>query len=949
MKDTRGPAMFFKYIKIISMLFLLTILLVPAIAQETEQKEPEPSKTTAEPVYVIAPDALQTWTLPEKPYGGSMAEDGVWKLNAGITVSDRTDGTQEFIAQGSFQLLSSGLAYSAEERIFKGIFILLIGERIFDGNGDYRYGRNVLSSGFLTETGLPVEGMTHGLPTDLFSGDIRHPINAMAIIPPEDLIINIDEGIVEGNFLINLNINPTEFPIGNYRFSILPGVHIQDTRYVTLNNGDPSKIELIGNNKGTYATIGMLPVGRPAPPRLPWVILPDVVPNGGLVARNDQDNFAVTMREGINARAILPPLDSDGAQIRYRLEPALPFLRDSATSPIALDLSKGEISVSIKTPDNHVIDLGSAPIEGWDEDYLSTGKDRFIFSFSSYGHHEIEIKGHVFDRNGVELFGGGIYDVYVAQPLEIRTVLKPGMPIRPKESLDLAMRIIPPVPAKISVTDLFNPRSIKNKIEKNEFSLLCDRWGIYTPPKSELKKRWTTIESIRYIRDGEYRIDMVAEYTNDRGILYMGCKTLAGVVNEKNALDLRGEEPETRRLDYEEYDVFTLPPERNELIAFPPDYKMIFDPDLKVVMSGNLRDQRVLQGEKTFDLSNSEAGISPRSTSKNMPAHFYPEFLDRRMYSYCAASCPDGRTMMVVKDGASMTDSLMAIEKLPGTDEGDFYQVYGSMVFRDEPLDITHYGNIYTGAFVRKDIARATSVPVSDGVASLYGTTTPFLHSFSFFPGAMVEKGKTFTPRFYTFPPVGGYVKITLTYPNGEMAFVTCEVDERGYSSDYENELPELWQDGIYQVLYQFYPMATDPKILPETPGVNDISYSFYALKNNRENKFAWTIPDGSKIDFSKPLNLTSILPESAYTQGTVSFCLSFNGNKIEESSVDFDGNGFDLTINIPMLIEQIKNFDPKDSHDVLEIGCFVKGVDPKGKIRFMASRITIRNGRLEY
>jgi hypothetical protein len=938
-----------KYIKFTFLLILFAVLLVPAGAQETEKKAPEPEKTMAAPAYVIPPDALQTWTLPEKPFGGSMAEDGVWKLYAGITVSDRTDGTQELVARGSFQLLSPGLAYSAEERIFKEIFILLIGERIFDGNGDYRYGRNVLSSGFLTETGLPVEGMIHGLPTDMFSGDIRHPINAIAAIPPEDLIINIDEGIVEGNFQTNLDIDPTKFPIGNYRFSIIPGVHIKDARYVTLNNGDPSKIELIGNSKGAYATIGMLPVGRPAPPRLPWVILPDAVPNGGLIARHDQDNFAVTLRDGINARAIIPPLDSDGAQIRYRLEPALPFLNDSSTSPIALDLSKGEVSVSIKTPDGHVIDLGSAPIQGWDDNYLSTGKDRFIFSFSSYGHHEIEIKGHIFDRNGIELFGGGIYDVYVAQPLEIRTVLKPGMPIRPKESLDLAMRIIPPVPAKISVTDLFNPRSIKNKIEKNEFKFMCDRWGVYTPPKSELKKRWTTTESIRYLRDGEYRLDIIAEYTNDRGILYMGCKTLAGIVNEKNALDIRGEEPETRRLDMEEFDVFTLPPGQNEMIAFRPDVRMIFDPDLKVVMTGNLRDQRILQGEKTFDLSSSEAGVSPRSTSANMPAHFYPDFLDRRMYSYCAASCPDGRTMMVVKDGTSMTDALGEIEKLPGTDEGDFYQVYGSMVFRDEPLDITHYGNIYTGAFVKKDIARATSLPVSGGVANLFNGTTPFLHSFSFFPGAVIEKGKSFTPRFYTFPPVSGYAKITLTYPNGEMAFVTCKVDERGFSSGYENELPELWQEGIYEVLYQFYPMATDPKSLPDTIGINDISYSFYVLKNNRENKFMWSTPDGSKVEFNKPLNLISVLPENAYTQGTVSYCLGFNGDNIEESTVDFEGNGFDLTINIPMLIEQIRNFDPKDPHDVLEIGCFVKGVDPKGKIRFMANRITIKNGRLEY
>ena len=927
-----------KYFKITLLTLCVVLLNLPVTAQDADVSEEE----------ISAPE-LESFVIDERRHGGGMAESGTWALNARLRIDDTIEGPQELIVQGSFEIHSPGLCYHTNERLIKGVFLLLIGERVFDKNGDYRYGQNILSSGYLTDTGLPIEGIDNELPSDVFGGKYRHPINRLILVPVEDLVLDRDEGVVRGDFLIDYKIKIDDVPHGYYKFSILPGIQLDDTHFTSLMNTDPAKENLNGNG-GAALNIGLAPVGKPAAPHLPWVILPEVTQNGGCVARDDKDNFAVTKRAGVSKVAIIPPISPDGSQIRYRLEPALPFLQKTSQSPLMLDLTKGEISVSIRTPENHVINLGSAPTSAWDGPYISTGKDKFNFSFSSYGHHEIEVTGYILDRNGVKIEGGGTYDVYVAHNLDIRTVIKPGMPVKPKESLDLALRVFPPKPAKITVQKTFNPYSIKNKIDDESFEITCNRWGVYTPQANYLRKRWTAVEDIRFSREGEYRIDLIAEYEDENGSLYMGTKTLAGVVHDENDVEIRGEEP-ARRSTYPQGDkVLTLPPRINELVAFPPDAALIFDPDLRVVLTDTIREQRVLMGERTFDLPDGEIGVLPRSTAENTLAHHYPEKVDRRMYSYVSACAPDGNTMFVVKDGGPMTDELDTIRKKMNMQDGDFLQVYGSLVFRDYPLEKVYYSSIATGAFPQEGISNPTPVPYSDGQVSTFDSSTPFLHSFSYYPGAIIEKDKDFIPRFHVFPPTPGLAKVTLVFPNGEQGFLTYEVDERGFTSNLLGKPVKLWQEGAYQSRYSFYPNETNPEMITESDtGSGNTQFRFYVIKDTKSNNFAWDIPSNSEIELDQSLVLKSLLPKDAFTEGTAFYTLSFNDTVISENSVEFTGNGFELSINIPKIIEDALNLDMNDPYDTLEIGCFVKGVNQKGKNRFMASRLLLNQGRLQY
>lgn len=926
-----------KYLKIALLIFILMILKSPVSAQDADKADPSDEITPPKP-----------FKIEERRYGGAMAEDGTWELFADMNIDSTSDGSQRIVINGKFNMHSQGLSYHANKKIIKGIYILLVGERIFDVNGDYRYGQNVLSSSYLTDTGLPVEGILDELPTDTFGGKTRHPINHLMLVPTDDLVIEGNQ-FVKGDFQIEYNIDSEKVSAGHYRFTLLPGIQLDDTHFITLKNINPS-LENIDINDDSFANMGIAPIGKPAVPHLPWVLFPEDIKCGGVLARSEKDNFALTTRTEISTVAILPPVSPDGGQMTYRIEPALPFLQNLSKSPLSLDLSKSKMSVSIKTPDGHMIDLGEAPLKSWDGPYLSTGKDRFYFAFSSYGHHEIQMAGYIYDRNGIQIHGGGVYDIYIAKKLDIHPVLKCGMSVKPKESLGLALDVVPPVPAKISVRKILNPFSIQGKVESDRFDIRCNRWGVYTPPATYQKKRWTVKEDIRFSNEGEYRIDLIAEYRDKRGILYMGAKSLAGVVLKTNKIELRGEDPSFRSTYPQGDKVFTIPARNNELMAYPADGNMIFDPDLKLVMTDTLRDNRVLSAEKTFDLMDGEIGVLPRSTANEKPAHFYPENIDRRMYSYVAATAPDGRTMFVVKDGGPMTNELDKIRLFMNSSEGDFYQIFGSMVFRDYPLEKLYYSSISTGAFPKEGIVNPTSVSFSGGRASNYDRETPFMHSFSFYPGALIEKDKAFIPRLHVFPPTEGLLKVTLTFPNGEQAFFTCVIDDRGFLSKMIEPPIELWQEGKYDVWYSFYPNQSDPKTLENLgDGSGTVQFPFYVIKSSNSNYFEWNIKSGSEISRNKPLSLASLFPENAYSQGTAHYTLQFNGDLIAQDAIEFTGNGFEMMVNIPKIIEDIPNLDMRDPNDVIEINCFVKGVNQKGKNRFMASRITIKSARLEY
>jgi len=341
--------------------------------------------------------------------------------------------------------------------------------------------------------------------------------------------------------------------------------------------------------------------------------------------------------------------------------------------------------------------------------------------------------------------------------------------------------------------------------------------------------------------------------------------------------------------------------------------------------------------------------LFPRSTAEGLAAHWYPEKIDRRMYSYMMMSAPDGRTMFAVKDGGSLLGEIESPAGTIKTLDGDFFNLFGTMVLRDYPLDKMYYGTLICGAVSLKSVT-STSVTSSAEASNLLNRKVPFMHSYSFFPGAIVEKDRPFVPRCMVFPPSKGVVKITLTQPNGEKVFVNGLVDDRGLLNKFLEETPILWQDGVHVVHYSLFAGISNPsEITGDVTASDESEFPFYVVQNNRENNFAWSIPVGSSVDYSKPYAINAFMDNTNLPEAKAFYTLSFNGELIETGEAQLKDNTFEVSINLPRIIEKITNLDPKDPFDVIEMGCMVKGVNEKGKIRFLASRITIRNGRIEY
>ena len=932
--------MSFKYIFfLIVAAGLMLIVKQPTGAEQAQPAINQPSDTTG---------ASVVFEIPEKRFGGSMSEDGTWAANAGLKII-ATPQEQDLGVRGSFEIHSPGLAYHLKQKIIKGIFVLLVGERVFDGKGYYRYGHNVYASGYLTDTGFPVEGITNGLITNAFGGNTSHPINRIITLTSDDLKIKSTQGVTEGDFSFDFQI-PLETPSGWYRFSMLIGANLDDKEFKTLWNENPAAEDLL-SEEGTDFQLGMAPVGNPEQPHIPWTLLSEYVPGGGILPKHYNGEFAVTDRTRSMPRAILPLMKSEGGQIQYRLEPSIPSLVDKNKSPISLDISSAVIAIKIKTPKGNKIDLGQAKITGLDGSYLSTGDNKFTFAFSEYGKHEIEVTGFIKDRNGLIIGGGGIYDVYIANKLDIVTTLPTGFPFKEEENIDISLRVIPPVPAKIKIEKILNPWSQKGKIDDFDYNLTCNEWGIYTPSGEKIKKRWTIPEFLRFSRAGEYRVDIIAEYKDKNGALYMGAKTLAGVVTGGgNLLKLRGENSEQRRGYSETLNVITIPPNNDSIIAFSPESNLFFDPNLYVLLTDELKNQRILASDKVIEFSDGSSGCEPFSTASGFPAHWYPENIDRRMYVYSALGSSDGRTMFNVKDGGSMTDEMNPFTGFWGATEGDFFHLYSSLVLRDYPLNKLYYGTIASGAIASKPDSRVTLLNSSNLVIPATERAIPFMHSFNFFPGAIIENNKPFIPRCMIFPPTAGIIRIALTELSGEKRFINCIADERGILTRMIEEPILFWQEGVYTADFAFYPGVLKPEEITEANKSSHVaSFPFYVVQNNRSNRFEWSIPSGSQIGTDQSITMNAILDENTLVEGKAYYTLCFNSELIEKGEVPFQGNGFEVSINLPRLIEKIPNFDLKDSYDVLEMGCMVKGVNPKGKNRFLASRITIHNGKIEY
>ena len=329
-------------------------------------------------------------------------------------------------------------------------------------------------------------------------------------------------------------------------------------------------------NYGAYY-LPLVRVGDPAPPRLIWHLLTNTFSNGvrGTTAREDRGHFALSTRIAYQTDHLIVPRVEDHSRlpITYRLEPFLPMVSYSLVSEaipprIPLAFPSGQLHVVVQRPDGTVDDLGTAPFrqarQGMAEPryHYYLGSDRapqrfyeittlspqFEYQFPAYGHYVITMTGTMEDIWGNTYQGGGTYDVYVAEPLDLEGIF-PGTPFEVGDALSPVVTVQPGVPATVTLQFRLYPNSDPAQAVIRTLTGRANRFG-YFHPGSQTSSRGAEEQRGRgdllpcssapqlpcsLDAPGEYVLDITAQYWDENGVLWMGSARGAGVVETPNS------------------------------------------------------------------------------------------------------------------------------------------------------------------------------------------------------------------------------------------------------------------------------------------------------------------------------------------------------------------------------------------------------------------------------
>ncbi len=475
---------------------------------------------------MIAPGVLMRIPTEPAPEGVPFASAARLCCNGGRSASWTIEGSfdRDTLEAGYPFLIYGRLTLLADESAqppatYLNFFAYLMGDA--QGRQVGRAGKFV--SPYLTNTGLPIERSLNGPPlAPLPLGGAR-------------VTWEFDGRRWTADFSTFLTV-PPETRTGVYA---LTAGNLWDLRDVEPAGTRPFNV-VIRDQAAHSQDLASFTVGDPAPMRLATTLLADEVSegsHGGVLAREDQGLFDISGRALTRHNPIIPRLDGYGEPWSYRLEPYAPMLDvvDRAVSngpALPLDFSDSELSIAIHRPDGGTDVLGPAPLTRlgvksarapWGPVALGLGggelreipqlmgdDNTFAYQFPTDGDYVVTIDGRIADTTGRTHLICGTYDVTVANILDIETAMLPTTPFEVGDSIAPTLSIMPGVPAQVTYT--VTHVAADGDTTARTFSGTANRFG-WWDGGGEV---WT------FQRDGEYRVDVDARYTDSNGNLWAG-------------------------------------------------------------------------------------------------------------------------------------------------------------------------------------------------------------------------------------------------------------------------------------------------------------------------------------------------------------------------------------------------------------------------------------------
>ena len=885
--------------------------------------------------------------------------------------------------QGTVRLHSDGITTGIRTqsiRVHSSLMLL----QINDGDGNPTPSHDSFMSSTMTPTGLPIQGGPEPV-----EWGVEPDINI------HDLEV-VEDGCIQGSLWAQFTV-PSDLPAGLYR----PVFWLEAENVPQASDWVSAVIvrNTFSERQAPLPPIQVAPYGvTAAANRLAWRLMMDdyVLGTRGASAIEDAGIYEVSSQivtQG--APFIVPRVDArTGDPIEYRLEPFLPRIsftdRRMPTPPlIPFKLPGGSLQVSVQKPDGTTLDLGfgtftqsfnrtpttrggndlnEGTVQVEDVYSLMVDEETFHVTFDQYGLHTITMTGWVEDIWGNRYEGGGTYEVWVAEPLDIDVGILPGTPLAIGDAWNPTVMVHPRVPAEVTLTITQVPESDASQAVSDTLTGTANAFGTWAPTESPI-----TADD-----HGEYRVDLFAAYTDPSGIVYAGGAVWGGVImtppNEamltahgRRGVDSINYIPNhwfvvNRDIDFEGVPVtHTLNPYYNGDILW--SYEDDEPAGASLVLGASVQDTVGLieaaiedrldrvhvnlyaPGDLEERFDNAEIPLFS-STSTGRTGKLYPDEVDQIAYAYTYSERPGVRVREVIsEEGESggywrlntLYDSQPGVGIL-GDRPNDYKFQYVGTVFRDLQSGIVEYGGQGSGwVFLPEDDSLGNRVMPPFAGTGNGGWTTEggpimtvdgedvhiFIQPTGVRPGAILEVGETIRFAGHIMPTLDSKVEITLTAPSGASFTVDGQANTIGYFYDPSEDLTaneaglwtadvRVWHDGLCSGGATVSPYPSGG-VLGSATG----QFTFYVVPSNMPT-IEITSPDPGYLHIGHESISPIRIRGSAEGATTVAYTITIPGVILAQGEASAGSNGsFTLGYDPQALHRRFPNIDlvGRDTH----------------------------------
>jgi hypothetical protein len=895
---------------------------------------------------------------------------GTWSVEATVSPSAWKPGDPLKVA---------AILYLTEDHIAKlekaagspieQVVMLITAERTFDAGGILRLSSDEKMSTLISPTGLGIEGGVQGAVTDRFNAyAFQTPVDQLAKVALPARQAGQSQRAIQ---LTGTQTLPAKLPPGIYRVRLDFGIYSKG-RYLSLNcetiayrpfpKGPANESHVFSQPiraSGNHVS-GKFVDGAAIQPRIPWVLLYPYSSNGyqGVVADEDQGNFALSLRNIIPDDVILPMVDSSNRKVSYSLEPQFPTDTIEPRCDIPWDFNKGEISVAITNPDGGVTKLGTFPWLGASGQWPTTKRVEVTRWYPPlYGQYTVKATGWLADVWGNRYEGGGTYHFWIANRMTMATATFQGLAYAVGGKYGRDMAFAPAFPADVQVVATMLPDSDPAKARVLKYSGKANGAGVFTAAQG--------MQQLSLDVPGEYLAHVLAKYTDRNGVLWVSSMRHAGIVFPTDSpIEAHGKKVQIGTAYFDRAETktegWTEPDGTAHLqhIPFPRNQR-----DVLLIASegtGANKIEPMLMWDWTTNpmpYDGAYQGIGNTNvqlkTSNGYSPHMFPEYITEWNYFYGAAPRPGFMSRFLVGENGirapywpvSPNSFGGQINASPNGDmPGDIYRLLGGVVMHKVGQKPVYAGYI-ANAFILPGGSNNNRVvaPGSEDLLSSAGRTgRAFLVGTR--PGMMYEAGVSFGPAVQIDPIVPVDLTFTLDYPDGRRVFTSGTGDNTG---SWAGQKWILDLPGVYK-----FNLTGDWNghrvVMPGLPDTGGELYIVEAGKPAGAPELSFDTAPDTTWNVTTGFNITG-----RSTASVVRYAAVMPGAVLDQGEIPVTGGKFALFWDPKLMNQRIHTYDIEnrvtrapDIKDVVHLTFFSEEVAPDGKKWHSFARFILRGNR---